>query len=365
VRNAPASNPNDANGVAESVQVNIQGIPATVTYAGKQGSWEGLDQINVIIPPQLAGAGQVNIQVIVNGQVSNTATMRIGGAAPAITFQSAAIGQTIGGALTPTDQVQRSANGQTYFFDAYSFTAGAGTSLAVDLRSTLFDAAVLLYKRNADGTLKPVAADDDLGGLGDGDIVNNNALLLTVIQESGEYVIFVTSADDNPSGIGGYTLRLIGDSMQNISYGATVNGQIAAGDLQTSAGDLLDAYWFAGVGGDKVQIKMSSASFDSLLILNRNTGATVAADDNSGGGQDAMISFTLPDTGVYVIVATPFAPNRVGAYTLTLARTNNLLPEALANVADPARAARLNREAKGANDDSRFESFANRIVVGR
>lgn len=365
VRNAPASNPNDANGVAESVQVNIQGIPATVTYAGKQGSWEGLDQINVIIPPQLAGAGQVNIQVIVNGQVSNTATMRIGGVAPAITFQSIAIGQTIGGALTPTDQVQRSANGQTYFFDAYSFTAGAGTSLAVDLRSTLFDAAVLLYKRNADGTLKPVAADDDLGGLGDGDIVNNNALLLTVIQESGEYVIFVTSADDNPSGIGGYTLRLIGDSMQNISYGATVNGQIAAGDLQTSAGDLLDAYWFAGVGGDKVQIKMSSASFDSLLILNRNTGATVAADDNSGGGQDAMISFTLPDTGVYVIVATPFAPNRVGAYTLTLARTNNLLPEALANVADPARAARLKREAKVANDDSRFESFANRIVVGR
>lgn len=365
VRNAPASNPNDADGVAESVQVNIQGIPATVAYAGKQGSWEGLDQINAIIPPQLAGAGQVNIQVIVNGQVSNTATMRIGGAAPAITFQSAAIGQTIGGALTPNDQVQRSANGQTYFFDAYSFTAGAGTSLAVDLRSTLFDAAVLLYKRNADGTLKPVAADDDLGGLGDGDIVNNNALLLTAIQEGGEYVIFVTSADDNPSGVGGYTLRLIGNSMQNIGYGATVNGQIATGDLQTSAGDLLDAYWFAGIGGDTVQIKMSSASFDSLLILNRNTGVTVAADDNSGGGQDAMISFTLPDTGVYVIVATPFAPNRVGAYTLTLARTNSLLPEALANVADPARAARLKREAKGANDDSRFESFANRIVVGR
>jgi len=48
-----------------------------------------------------------------------------------------------------------------------------------------------------DGSLKPVATDDDLGGLGDGDIVNENSLLLTLLQESGEYVIFVTSAEND------------------------------------------------------------------------------------------------------------------------------------------------------------------------
>ncbi len=367
LRNTPAANPNDANGVAESVQVTIQGIPAIVTYAGRQPDWEGLDQVNLIIPPQLAGAGKVNIQVTANGQVSNSVTMTIGGTAPAISFQDIGIGQTIGGALSPDDQVLLGPNFRTYFFDAYRFSAASGTSLAIDLRSSSFDPTIVVYRRAADGRLTPVAVDDDLGGLGDGDIVNNNALLLTTIEQSGDYVLFVTSADDNPNGTGGYTLRIIGNAMQNINYGAAISGQIAAGDLQTAAGDYLDAYWFAGAAGDQVQIRMSSLSFDSLLILNRNNGLLVDADDNSGGGQDSLISVTLPQTGIYVIVATPFAPNRFGNYTLTLTRTNGLAGNdpALALKAEPGREAKLNREAKGENDESRFERYAARRVIKR
>ncbi|MGE0884718.1 MAG: DUF4394 domain-containing protein [Blastocatellales bacterium] len=367
LRNTPAANPNDANGIAESVQVTIQGVPATVTYAGRQPDWEGLDQVNVILPPQLAGAGKVNIQVTANGQVSNSVTMTIGGTAPAITFQNIAIGQTIGGALSPDDQVLIGPNFRTYFFDAYSFSASSGTSLAIDLRSSSFDPTVIIYRRAADGRLTAVAADDDLGGLGDGDIVNNNALLFTTIEQNGDYVLFVTSSDDNPNGTGGYSLRVIGNAMQNISYGAMVNGQIAIGDLQTAAGDYLDAYWFAGSGGDRVQIKMSSASFDSLLILNRNSGIPVDADDNSGGGQDALISVTLPQTGIYVIIATPFAPDRVGNYTLTLMRTNGLTDDdsPLAVKAEPGRESMLKSEAKGANDENRFERYAARRVIER
>ena len=107
---------------------------------------------------------------------------------------------------------------------------------------------------------------------------------------------------------------------------------------------------------------MNSTSFDSLLILNRNTGATVAADDNSGGGTNSLINFTLPETGVYVIIATPFAPNRTGDYTLTLTRTTSLQPEVLAEETESVetvRATRLN----SLSDDSRLERFANRRVV--
>ena len=363
LRNTPAANPTDQNGVAESVTVTIQGVTATATYAGRHPDFEGLDQLNVIIPPQLAGAGQVGLQVTANGQTSNVVTFRIGGTAPAVVLQTAAIGQTIGGALTTDDQVLLGANFRTYYFDAYSFTAAAGTGVAFDLRASTFDPALVLYKRETNGTLTAVASDDDLGGLGDGDIVNNNALLLTAVPETREYILVVTSSEDNPGGRGGYTLRLIGNSMQSVAFGATVNGQIAAGDLQTAAGDYLDAYWFAGVGGDRVQIKLASAAFDSLLLLNKNNGATVAADDNSGGGQDAQITFTLPETGVYVIVATPFAPNRTGNYTLSLTRLNNLAAEGEPALAELGRAARLTREGKGANDDSRFQEFANRRIV--
>jgi len=366
LRNTPAANPNDTNGVAEAITATIQGVNATVTFAGRHPDFEGLDQVNIIIPPQLAGAGQVTVRLTANGQVSNTVTFRIGGSTPAITMQNLAVGQSVVGALSSDDQISTGPSGGTFYFDAYRFTAAAGTGVAIDLRSSLFDAAVLLYKRSADGSLTLIAADDDLGGLGDGDIVNNNALLLTSIQESGDYVILVTSADDSPGATGGYTLRLIANAVQNISYGATVNGQIAGDDLQTAAGDLLDAYSFAGVAGDRIQIKMSAATFDSLLILNKNNGAIIASDDDSGGGKDSLIGFTLPETGLYVVIATPFAPNRTGNYSLTLNRITNAASEpAIAEHAGIGRAARLTREAKGANDTDRFERFAARRVVER
>lgn len=364
IRNARAENPGDANGVAEAVRATIQGVPATVTYAGRHPDFDGLDQINLIVPPELAGLGQVTIRLNINGQPSNPVTIRLGGTTPALNLQNIAFGQSVNTTLSADDQVLAAPDGRTYFFDAYRFTAVPSTTLAADLRSQVFDASVLLYKRNANGTLDLVAADDDLGGLGDGDIVNDNALLITTIQEAGEYVLFVTSSEDNPNGTGAYTLRLIGNAAQGIAYGATISGQIAAGDLQSSAGDYLDAYWFAGTQGDRVQIKLDSTAFDAALILNRNTGSTIAADDNGGGGQNALINFTLPETGVYVVIATPLAPGRTGAYTLSLTRTTGLLPEVLGDEAALIEVGRMDGLSR-LNDESRLERFANRRVVVR
>lgn len=48
-------------GAGNNVSVTIDSISAVVTYAGPQGSIPGLDQVNVLIPLQLAGSGTVNI----------------------------------------------------------------------------------------------------------------------------------------------------------------------------------------------------------------------------------------------------------------------------------------------------------------
>ena len=53
------------------VQVTIGGADAPVLYAGPQGAFPGLDQINVQIPPMLAGEGLVLIQVTANGITAN------------------------------------------------------------------------------------------------------------------------------------------------------------------------------------------------------------------------------------------------------------------------------------------------------
>ena len=56
---------------AKTVTVTINGQSYNPAYAGAQGTYPGLDQINVLLPASLVGAGQVNVSITVDGQVSN------------------------------------------------------------------------------------------------------------------------------------------------------------------------------------------------------------------------------------------------------------------------------------------------------
>ena len=48
-----------------------------VEFRRAQGQLPGIDQINVVLPPQLAGAGTAQLKVIAGGQVSNTVTISL------------------------------------------------------------------------------------------------------------------------------------------------------------------------------------------------------------------------------------------------------------------------------------------------
>jgi uncharacterized protein (TIGR03437 family) len=52
--------------------VTINGIAAPVLYAGAQPSFPGLDQVNVELPIQLRGSGEVDIALTVDGQRANS-----------------------------------------------------------------------------------------------------------------------------------------------------------------------------------------------------------------------------------------------------------------------------------------------------
>jgi uncharacterized protein (TIGR03437 family) len=58
-----------------TVVVANQAVP--VLYAGPQGGFPGLDQINVAIPPVLRGVGLVHVTVNVDGQRSNSVQLLI------------------------------------------------------------------------------------------------------------------------------------------------------------------------------------------------------------------------------------------------------------------------------------------------
>jgi uncharacterized protein (TIGR03437 family) len=60
-----------------NVQVTINGVAVPLQYAGAQPTYPGLDQVNVSLPAALAGTGNANIVITVDGQVSNTVIVAI------------------------------------------------------------------------------------------------------------------------------------------------------------------------------------------------------------------------------------------------------------------------------------------------
>ncbi len=60
-----------------AVTVTIGGTPAEVTFAGAQGSFVGLDQVNVRLPRNLMGRGEMDVTLTVDGQTANTVSVSI------------------------------------------------------------------------------------------------------------------------------------------------------------------------------------------------------------------------------------------------------------------------------------------------
>lgn len=59
------------------VKVRLGELEVPVEYTGPQGTYVGLDQINVKIPPSLGGRGELNVSVIVDGIITNLVTIKI------------------------------------------------------------------------------------------------------------------------------------------------------------------------------------------------------------------------------------------------------------------------------------------------
>ncbi len=379
LRGAPNTVANDPapglTNVAESVTVTIQGVPARVDYAGPQPDFFGLDQINVVIPPELAGLGILKVRIQVNSTTvsrgSNDVEIKTGGQLTTLTILKDLnlAGDMVAGELSADDSVEMpfttNPDGtfyrNLYYIDVYRFrTTAANTTVAIDLRANLaatdpLDTQIILRKVGTDGSQTFFAADDQGGGFGncpnppgncDPLEVNNNSLLMTVLPTAGEYWIFVTSADVAPTDTGTYTLKFSTGVATPIAYGQTLNGNFSANSkAQTAAGVYVDAYYFTGTEKENVRITMRSSVLNSFLILREYDGDEITLDNNSGGpppnGLDAQITTVLPEnlrlsiTRPFVIIATPLANNVTGAYTLQLEKLSAL--EAAAQAKPPCR----------------------------
>ena len=110
-------------------------------------------------------------------------------------------------------------------------------------------------------------------------------------------------------------LRLTGLSCP----GTTVAGSIISSDCPASDGNGYDLWQFSGNAGDTITIDLRSTAFDPFLILLDPSDVPVAEnDDLSAGSTDSRITFTLPSTGTWTVVANSTAPGGSGDYTLSI-----------------------------------------------
>lgn len=103
-----------------------------------------------------------------------------------------------------------------------------------------------------------------------------------------------------------------------ILKGQTVSGQLSLSDARLSDNSVFQAWTYVGRRGERIQVDVMSSAFDAYAILQDAGGVKLAADDDSGGGTNARIVFTLPAAGAYRIIANTYRQGSFGQYTLTI-----------------------------------------------
>jgi hypothetical protein len=202
--------------------------------------------------------------------------------------------------------------------DWFRVSLTAGVQYRIDVvGGTLADPYVALL--NAGGS--SIAIDDDSGtGL--------NARITITPTTTGTYYISARSAV--ATGTGTYTVSLTQTSAADDYAGSTATtgtvavGGTATGNLETGN----DSDWFRVTltAGATYQIDVrGSASAggtlsDPYLNLRNSSGTSLAADNDSGTGLDARLSYTATSSGTYYISASSLSANS-GTYTVAITQT--------------------------------------------
>ena len=267
----------------------------------------GLNSRLVFVAPS---AGEYIIRATALSEGEGDYVMGLEQAPPPPPSKPIAIGDEVEGALG--EESGQNDDGQRA--DLYRFTGTAGQRVAVEMASDDFD-TYLTLRRLSDNSI--LAEDDD--GLGQG----TDSRLAHTLDADGEYLIEARAFSED--GEGDYSLSLADipppPAPTVAALGQTVEGEITDEDPQGDGGKRYDAYVFNGAEGQRVQVIMRSGDFDAYLeIAAAGDEFSVLASDDDGlaEGTDSRLTFTLPETGDYVVRAQPLNPDGRGLYSVEL-----------------------------------------------
>lgn len=278
---------------------------AFVQIAENDDGGSGLNARLIFTAPQ---AGEYVVQATAYGQAAEgDYRLSLEQGPPPPEAKPAVIGEETRGRLTSASSTSDSGAPA----DLYRFTGQEGQRLAISLNADRFDAYLELF----DAHHNSLATDDDSGG-------ELNARLTHVLPQDGEYLV---EARAFSSGEGAYTLKIEEVAPppppSAITFGQTIEGELGVDDGTDDEGRLYDAYVFSGKEGQRIQAILRSGDFDAYLQLGEageDFSVLASDDDGLGQGMDARLTFSLPETGDYVLRARPWARESKGLYALEL-----------------------------------------------
>lgn len=247
---------------------------------------------------------------------------------PPVTRQAIRVGQTVSGRLDASDPKL----GDGSHFDLWTFTARAGEAVTATLRSSDFDAFLVLGRMRGD-ELEEIESDDDGAG-------GTDARVSATLPEAGTYTLRANTLRGGETGA--YRLELVSGIVPGvpsaerttspgagstvhpqarpIRAGQTVSGALTESDPVTFDGTHFQDWIFTGRRGDRLVVTLRSGAFDAYLQFGRREGngfSYIGAQDDGAGGNDSLMATTLPDDGDYVLRVNTLHRG-TGAYTLTV-----------------------------------------------
>lgn len=188
----------------------------------------------------------------------------------------------------------------------WSLNAVRGRTVQVDMHADSLDSYLVIQ----DTAGRFLSSDDNGGG-------HLNARLIFDPPATGRYRIIARAFRDTA---GTYTIRLAEptDATDGV-VGIARRGQDVTGTLTETDPKLNDKPYQVWIieanAGDSLTIDLT-AGFDTFLHVQDNVGRGLAENDDWNGELNSHLVFVVPQAGRYRIIATGFAADARGPYTL-------------------------------------------------
>jgi hypothetical protein len=311
---------NAANGSELDPKISIGRILADGSLESLAQDDDGGGGRNALLRfrPETSGTYVVEVQKVgrANGLYRLVVEQAAAGRAPAAT-QAMRLGQNISGELrdggarlTATD----------FLFNTYSIALRAGQKVNVKMDKEgdanldpLLEIGLL-----TSAAFEALAKDDD-GGQG------LNARIKFTAPSDGTYIIRAMAGE--PTQEGQYTVgvsdvpvSVVPPIPARAKLGETIRGNLDANDPLRNDSHYFDRYVFDGQIGETFEITASADNFDIIVGARQidRVDDDYASDDDSGGGTNAKLIYTVTTAGPQVIRVTTVEESAEGDYSLVI-----------------------------------------------